>query len=87
MIYQRRSRTNTLRFGYVDCDNFQGFRPDCIWGSAAMVSIGGSKLIIDGIHQTFNNQIVSLSQYHHVQYEQINLPLWKCFGSIQNSIA
>ena len=73
MIYQGK-QNEYFELEYVDCDNFRSFRP-IVSGALQLLwfQSDGNKLIIDGIHQTFNNnQIVSLSQYHHVQYEQIN---------------
>ena len=73
MIYQGR-QNEYFELEYVDHNIYKSFRP-IVSGALQLLwfQSGENKLIIDGIQHTFgNNQIVSLSQYHQVEYEQIS---------------
>lgn len=72
MIYQGK-QNEYFEMQHVDDNNFKNFRP-IVSGALQLLwfQSDGNKLIIDGIPHTFNNnQIVSLSQYHEVEYEKI----------------
>lgn len=73
MIY-RGKQNEYFELQYVDDNNYRSFRP-IVAGALQLLwfQSDGNKLIIDGIPYTFNNNdIVSLSQYHHVEYEEIS---------------
>lgn len=73
MIYQGK-QNEYFELQYVDANNFRSFRP-IVSGTLQLLwfQSDGNKLIIDRIEHTFDkNQIVSLSQYHQVEYKQIN---------------
>ena len=73
MIYQGK-QNEYFELEYIDDNNFRRFRP-IVTGALQLLwfQSDSNKVIIDGIHHTFDkNQIVSLSQYHQVEYEQIS---------------
>ena len=73
MIYQGK-QNEYFEIQSVDNDNYRSFRP-IVSGALQLLWFlsDGNQLIIDGISHSFNtNQIISLSQHHHVEYENIN---------------
>ena len=58
---------------HLDAQNFRKFRP-MVSGTLQLLwfQADGNQLVIDGIRYGFdNNQIISLSQYHQVEYKRI----------------
>lgn len=72
MIYQGK-QNEYFEIQIVDITNYRSFRP-IVSGALQLLWFlsDDNKLIIDGIPHTFDaNQIISLSQHHHVEYEEI----------------
>ena len=72
MIYQGK-QNEYFEIQSVDNDNYRSFRP-IVSGALQLLWFlsDGNKLIIDGIPHSFDtNQIISLSQHHRVEYENI----------------
>lgn len=72
MIY-RGKQNEYFELQHVNFENQKDFRPT-VGGALQLVWFlsDGNKLTIDGILHTFDtNQIISLSQYHQVEYEKI----------------
>lgn len=72
MVYQGK-QNEYFEIQNIDHNNYRSYRP-VVSGALQLLWFlsDGNKLIIDGIPHTFNkNQIISLSQYHHVEYQEI----------------
>lgn len=72
MIYQGK-QNEYFEIQSVDNNNYRSFRP-IVSGALQLLWFlsDGNKLIIDGIPHSFDtNQIISLSQHHRVEYENI----------------
>ncbi len=73
MIY-RGKQNEYFEIQSVDSNNYRSYRP-IVSGALQLLWFlsDGNELMIDGIPHTFNtNQIISLSQHHHVVYEKIS---------------
>ncbi len=82
MIYQGK-QNEYFEIQNVDYNNYRSYRP-IVSGALQLLWFlsDGNKLIIDGVPYTFNgNQIISLSQHHHVQYEEISAMMMLRFNS------
>ena len=82
MIYQGK-QNEYFEIQSIDYNNFRSYRP-IVSGALQLLWFlsDGNKLTIDGIPHTFNgNQIISLSQHHHVQYDEINAMTMLRFNS------
>lgn len=72
MIYQGK-QNEYLEIQSIDANNYRSYRP-VVTGALQLLWFfsDGNKMVIDDIPYTFNrNQIISLSQHHHVRYEEI----------------
>ena len=82
MIYQGK-QNEYFEIQNVDYNNYRNYRP-IVSGALQLLWFlsDGNKLTIDGIPHTFNaNQLISLSQHHHVQYDQISAMMMLRFNS------
>lgn len=82
MIYQGK-QNEYFEIQNVDYNNYRKYRP-IVSGALQLLWFlsDGNKLTIDGIPYTFNaNQIISLSQHHHVQYDEISAMMMLRFNS------
>ena len=73
MVYQGK-QNEYFEIQSVDNNNYRSYRP-IVSGALQLLWFlsDGNKLTIDGIPHTFNkNQIISLSQHHHVLYDEIS---------------
>jgi AraC family transcriptional activator of pobA len=82
MIYQGK-QNEYFELQHVDSKNYRSYRP-IVSGALQLLWFlsDGNKLTIDGIPHTFNaNQLISLSQQHHVQYDEISDMMMLRFNS------
>lgn len=82
MIYQGK-QNEYFEIQSVDSNNYRSYRP-IVSGALQLLWFlsDGNKLTIDGVSHTFNaNQIISLSQHHHVQYDEITAMTMLRFNS------